>query len=173
MTSPPSSGRVRSVVGIVPRTIVLQVVLPLVIGVVIYVAWRKDPVLLVSWLPDATVRAARSGLGGWAVPRLVLASGADAAWGWAFGAALALVWRGRKTRARTFWLVTGGAVAAYAEVGQLWGLPPGTFDTVDLIAIVGAYALAAFLVLRSASDDPRLRDPAIGGDGAGPSVSEP
>jgi hypothetical protein len=154
------------------RTIAWQVLLPLVIGVVIYVAWRREEVLLVSWLPAATVHAARSGLGGWAVPRLILASGADAAWGWAFGAALAVVWRGRKSRARTFWLVAGGAVAAYAEIGQLWGLPPGTFDIVDLIAIVGAYALAAFLVLRSARDDPRLRDPAVRGDGAASTVSE-
>jgi hypothetical protein len=154
------------------RTIAWQVVLPLVVGVVIYVAWRREEVLLVSWLPTSTVQAARSGLGGWAVPRLILASGADAAWGWAFGAALALVWRGRKTRARTFWLVAGGAVAAYAEIGQLWGLPPGTFDIVDLVAIVGAYALAAFVVLRSARDDPRLRDPAVGGDGAVPTVPD-
>lgn len=131
------------------RTVAWQVVLPLVIGALIYVAWRREEVLLVSWLPASTVHAARRGLGGWAVPRLILASGADAAWGWSFGAALALVWRGRESRARTFWLVVGGAVAAYAEIGQLWGLPPGTFDIVDLIAIVGAYALAAFIVLRT------------------------
>jgi hypothetical protein len=154
------------------RTIAWQVMLPLLIGVVIYVAWRREEVLVVSWLPARTVQAARSGLGGWAVPRLILASGADAAWGWAFGAALALVWRGRKSHARTFWLVGGGAVAAYAEIGQLWGLPPGTFDVVDLIAIVGAYALAAWLVLRSARHDPRLGDPPVGGDGAVPTVPE-
>lgn len=148
-----------------PRAIVIQVLLPLIVGVLIYVAWRKDSVLLVSWLPESTVHAARSGLGGWAVPRLILASGADAAWGWAFGASMALVWRGSKARARTFWLLTGGAVAAYAEIGQLWNLPPGTFDIVDLIAIVGAYALAAFIVLRSATDEPGLADPGVGVDG--------
>lgn len=154
------------------RAIALQVLLPLVVGVLIYVAWRREEVLVVSWLPASTVRAARSGLGGWGVPRLILASGADAAWGWAFGAAIGLVWRGRRTRARTFWLVLGGAAAAYAELGQLWGLPPGTFDIVDLAAIVGAYALAAFLVLRSASDDPGLGDPSVGGDRAGTTVTK-
>lgn len=72
-------------------------------------------------------------------------------------------------------MVTGGVVAAYAEIGQLWQLPPGTFDIVDLIAIVGAYALATFIVLRSgksASDDPSLRDPAVRGGGAGSTMSE-
>lgn len=131
------------------RAIALHVVLPLVLGVLIYVAWRRDAVLLVGWLPASSVAALRNGLGAWALPRLLLSSGADAGWGWAFGAAIALVWRGRRGRARTFWFLAAGAVAAWAELGQIWQLPPGTFDIVDLVAIVGAYALGACVVTRS------------------------
>jgi hypothetical protein len=145
------------------RAIALHVVLPLILGALIYVAWRSDRVELVTWLPSSTVAAARDGARSFSLPRIVLGSAPDAAWGWSFGAALALVWRDRPGKRRRAWLVVGACVAAYAEVGQLWGLPPGTFDVIDLLSIVGAYALAAFVILRR--HEPHLGDP---GHGQGP-----
>lgn len=148
--------------------VVLHVVLPLVLGVLVYVAWRTTDVQLVTWLPDALVRALRGSLGRIPLPDFVRGSAPDAAWGWSFGAALALVWRGRPLRAKARWLAGGALVAAYAEVGQLWGLPPGRFDVIDLFAIVLGFAIGAAIASRSGRrsvKEPGLRDPAAG-DGA-------
>lgn len=128
--------------------VVVHVVLPLVLGVLVYVAWRTTDVELVTWLPDAIVRALRGSIGRIPLPRVVLGSAPDAAWGWSFGAALALVWRGRPLRAKRAWLAAGALVAAWAEIGQLWGVPPGRFDVFDLVAIVAGYAAAVVVVSR-------------------------
>lgn len=127
-------------------SVLVHVVLPLVIGALIYVAWRADEARLVTWLPRGLVHGLSHSLGAIPLPRLVIESGSDAAWGWSFGAAIALVWRDRPTRSRWVWLILGGVVAAYAEIGQLWQYPPGTFDIVDLLAIVIAYVVSASLI---------------------------
>lgn len=121
--------------------VALHVLVPLLLGVVIYVAWRTTDVTLVGWMPIAIVHALRSTLGALPLPRVVAGSAPDLAWAWAFGAALALVWRGSAWRAKAPWLALGLLLAACAEVGQLWGVPPGTFDVVDLLAIVVGYVL--------------------------------
>lgn len=128
--------------------VLLQVLAPLVLGIAVYVAWRTTDVVLVTWLPHAVVHALRTTLGAVPLPRVVVGSAPDFAWAWAFGAALALVWQSRPLRVKAPWLVAGALLASYAEIGQLWGLPPGTFDIIDLIAIAVGYALGAAIASR-------------------------
>jgi hypothetical protein len=125
------------------QRVLLLVAAPLVLGALVYVAWRPTDVVLVGWLPAVIVHALRTTLGSWHLPRVIVESAPDLAWAWAFGAALALVWRARPWRAKAPWVAVGLIVAASAEIGQLWGVPPGTFDVMDLAAIVVGYALGA------------------------------
>jgi hypothetical protein len=137
--------------------VLLHVLAPLVLGTAVYVAWRTTDVVLVTWLPHALVHALRTTLWSVPLPRVVVGSAPDFAWAWAFGAALALVWRGRRLRMKAPWLAAGALVAAYAEIGQLWGLPPGTFDIIDLIAIIVGYALGAAVASRGPPEPPTSR----------------
>lgn len=127
------------------RALLLHAIVPLVIGVLLYAGWRASEVRLVGWLPKAVVGALRAVASSVPLPTIVIGSGPDLAWGWAFGATLALVWRGRPLRKKAAWLAAGCAVAAYAEIGQLWGVPPGVFDAIDLAAIVVGYLAGAFV----------------------------
>jgi hypothetical protein len=81
-------------------------------------------------------------------PALILGSLPDAAWAWAFGATLSLVWLGRPWRAKAPWLVAGALLALFAEIGQAIGVIPGTFDAIDLVAIALGYAAGALLAGR-------------------------
>ena len=117
--------------------------LPLVIGVVAYVAWRAAPVRVVTWLPSVAVSLVRGTIGRVPLPRFVAGSLPDAAWGWAFGAALAIVWRGRGWREKAPWLAAGAALAIGVEIGQAAGVVPGTFDWIDLVSIAIGYGLGA------------------------------
>ena len=74
---------------------------------------------------------------------------ADAAWGWALGAALSLVWANDPGVRRTGWFVVGAIFVVGTEIAQLAGLMPGTFDPIDIIVSIFAYAAAWRLVSRA------------------------
>jgi hypothetical protein len=125
------------------KPVALHVVLPLTIGVVAYAAWRSEDVRIVAWLArvvPGAVHTARTGGAAVDVPHAVAGSLPDLAWAWAFGAMLAIVWRGRAWREKAPWIAGGGVVALFCEVGQAWGIVPGTFDPLDLLAITVGYA---------------------------------
>jgi hypothetical protein len=126
-------------------SVLVHVVLPLVVGVVAYVAWRTSEVRVVTWLPRVLVVALRDTLGRVPLPRVVAGSLPDAAWGWAFGAALAIVWRARGWREKAPWLGAGAALAIGVELGQAAGIVPGTFDWADLVSIAIGYTVGAAL----------------------------
>lgn len=130
-----------------------HVVVPLVLGVLVYVAWRSTEVTLVRWFPSSIVSALRAFAAHVPLPAFVVGTAPDLAWGWSFGAMMGIVWAGRPmSRRKIGWLCAGVIVAAYAEIGQLWQLPPGRFDVVDLAAIVFGYAIGAALTSRVSSN---------------------
>ena len=101
-----------------------HVVVPLVLGVLVYVLWRPRDIWLLKWLDSAGLAhimdAARA-RAGTAPPPVLLDVLPDALWAYALGAALGLVWLGGASRARAFWLVTAGAGPASAGA---WGCGP-------------------------------------------------
>lgn len=142
------------------RRALLLVLLPLVLGVLAYAAWRPPDVGIVGWLSRASPGAVRTARGGGAalgLPRVVVGVVPDLAWAFAFGACLALVWRGRAGAQRTAWLAAGFVVALACELGQAWELVPGTFDPLDLLAIAIGYA--AGVVLGGLAPHPDTRAP--------------
>jgi hypothetical protein len=71
----------------------------------------------------------------------LLGSAPDAAWAFATGSVVSLLWSSRSA-SRTGWIAAGALVAVGYEVAQLVALVPGTFDVIDLVASAMAYALA-------------------------------
>jgi hypothetical protein len=138
-----------------PR-VLLHVVMPIALGGALYLSFRNDDIALFRWVEalglghalDAARTVTRRLLP-W-LPRVVLGSAPDMAWAWAFGAALAMVWRAEPaTIAARAWLGAGFAIAVGIEVGQGLGIVPGVFDPVDLVAIGVGYASGAHVVLRA------------------------
>jgi hypothetical protein len=136
----------------VPTRLASHVAFPLVVGAVAYASWRATDVRLVAWMARlapgglAMLRgAARSHA---RAPGLILGSLPDAAWAWAFGASLSLLWIGRPWREKAPWLGAGAMLAVLTELGQAAGLVPGTFDPCDLVAIALGFAGGAALAGR-------------------------
>lgn len=125
--------------------IFLHVLVPLTLGVVAYVAWRETEVRVVTWMPRVFVDVLRGTIGRIPMPHAIAGSLPDCAWGWAFGAALGIVWRARPWREKAAWLITGGVLTAFVEIGQAIGVIPGVFDWLDLVSMVVGYALGAFI----------------------------
>lgn len=131
------------------RRVALHVVLPLVLGLMVYVVFRRSDLRLFQWMHslhlDRCVAVTRVAFAPIRVhtPGWLAGSLPDAAWAYAFGASLALVWRGTSDRlgARAWWAI-GAVVTATLEVGQAAHLIPGVFDTTDLAMMMIAFGLA-------------------------------
>ncbi|MBC23616.1 MAG: hypothetical protein CMJ32_06840 [Phycisphaerae bacterium] len=62
---------------------------------------------------------------------------------WLFSGCLALhaIWRSDSFRQEQFWVALIAAIAISGELGQAAGFVQGTFDLVDLVLIVSAFAI--------------------------------
>jgi hypothetical protein len=142
------------------RRALLHVVLPLVLGGALYLFLRRDDIALFDAVDALGLGRALDGARlvthscATLVPRPILGSAPDAAWAYAFGAALGLVWRGEMaTRAARVWIGGGFAIALGIELAQSIHLIPGVFDPIDLAAIAVAYPVGACVTSwRSLSD---------------------
>lgn len=138
------------------RRVLLHVALPLLLGGALYLGARADGIALFHWV-DAlglgrtldAIRLVTRPLA-LALPRVILGSAPDAAWAYAFGAAIALVWMNEaRSRGARAWLAVGMIVTVSLELAQLGHFIPGVFDPIDLLAMAGGYALGARHLARS------------------------
>jgi hypothetical protein len=134
------------------RYFLLAVVLPIVVGGLIYILFRTDTLLMFRWAdalaltgPIARGRAAVAPLLPW-VPGFVLFSIPDGVWVFSATAFFARLWSDGPLWMRVLWIGAAPAMAIGGELGQIVGLVPGTFDALDLIA----YAAAALGALAAA-----------------------
>src|SRR5688572_28493273 len=109
------------------RRFVGHVVAPLALGALVYLALRPNDIRLFAWVQAV-------GLGGVVealrsvtlsdrpfVPSTLIGSAPDAAWAYAFGAALGLVWGRTNTHGSWAWWWPGLASVAALELGQHLG----------------------------------------------------
>ncbi len=113
-----------------------QVVLPIAVGACIYVWWRSTDLLVFRWIElvgasDLVVRPEV------ALPSWVLYSLPDGCWVYSYTSLMLLIWRRMVP-----WVYSGGILALGAELGQLVGIVPGTYDNLDMAFYVGAFILA-------------------------------
>ena len=112
-----------------------HVALPLALGVASYVVLRAS---LPLWPAHRAL---------WAhAPAVLRDHFADAAWGWALGGFVSVVWLGERASLRAAWVFAAAAVAAGVECLQYAHVMRGAFDVVDLVVQVGAVVAAALWV---------------------------
>jgi hypothetical protein len=114
----------------------LNVLVPITLGASIYVGWRSTDLLVFRWIEwfGAGSLILRPDF---ALPSWVLYSLPDGCWVYACTSWMLLIW-GRLVP----WVWTGVVLAVGAELGQLVGLVPGTYDHLDMVFYVGAFLAA-------------------------------
>ncbi|MFT5686355.1 MAG: hypothetical protein ACI8RZ_007311 [Myxococcota bacterium] len=135
------------------RYFLLAVVLPIVVGGLIYILFRTDTLLMFQWaetlsLSDSITRgrAAAAPLTPW-VPGFVLFSIPDGVWVFSATAFFARLWHDGPLWIRAAWIGAAPAMAIGGELGQIVGLVPGTFDVLDILAYIAA-TLGALMIAR-------------------------
>lgn len=139
------------------RYFLLAVLLPMVIGGLIYLLFRTDSLLMFDWAEQLSLttlivraRAAAAPLLPH-VPAAVLFSAPDGAWVFSATSFFARLWHDGPLWMRAGWIGIAPAMAIGGELGQIVGLVPGTFDVIDMIAYVTATAGALWIAQRSAA----------------------
>jgi hypothetical protein len=127
----------------------LHAVLPVLIGGVIYVCWRAQSILMFAWFRQIGLDPLIIRLRNFSAPAMsflpswFLFSLPDALWVYALTAFLANSWlKVNHQKLRFAWLSVGFILGAGAELGQLVGVVPGTFDLVDFFLCLTAFVSA-------------------------------
>ncbi len=150
-----------------PRYVLLYCALPILVGGLIYLAFRDDSLLMFRWAGwvglDELIHAGRVHSLPFRsfVPNWVLFSVPDGVWVFAATAFFARLWHDGHWALRVFWIGMGPGMAIGGEFGQLpiLGLVPGTFDPADLLFYVVS-GLAAFALAQRAARRDRARSAA-------------
>lgn len=153
------------------RRALLHVALPIVLGGAFYLLLRRDDIALFR-VVDAiglghaldALRVTTRAVASW-LPRPIAGSAPDAAWAYAFGAGIALVWHDDPTsRSARAWIGCGFAAAVMVELAQGLRWIPGVYDPIDLVAIAAAYAFGVFGGGSASPRSARSSASAISGD---------
>lgn len=132
----------------------LHVVMPLVIGGVVYVCWRDPSLVMFDWFSFLGVGSVLDQLRqitlpyGKLLPGWAIYSVPDALWVYATIMFMDCIWIRSETRSfnRRLWLASGPLLVIAIELGQLAGIVHGTFDLFD-IAFSGAASCVAMVFI--------------------------
>jgi len=131
-----------------------NVIFPIIVGGFIYIAWRKDTLLVFSWLRylglGSFIFSFRAYLLSFYeyLPRFVLYCLPDGLWVYSLTFFMGWLWNSCSKLAFLFWASIGLVLGVGGEVGQLFGMVQGYFDFYDLLAYILAAILAIFIVKR-------------------------
>ena len=138
------------------RYFLLAVVLPIVVGGLIYILFRVDTLLMFKWADALLLTETIAGWREQAAPLrpylsdFVLFSVPDGVWVFSATAFFARLWHDGPLWMRLMWIGATPAMAIGGELGQIVGLVPGTFDMADMLAYVVATLAALWVANRSA-----------------------
>ena len=156
MDRPAAAGR-QAIPGPGLGFVLLYCALPILVGGLIYLAFRDTSLLMFRWAGwiglDAAIDAMRVHTLPFrpGIPDWVLFSVPDGVWVFACTAFFARLWHDGHWAFRLFWIGLGPVLAIGGELGQLGfiGLVPGTFDPADMIFYVIAGVAALWLARRA------------------------
>ncbi len=118
----------------------MHVLCPLALGAGIYVGWRSTELLVFRWIESCSLGHLLKFRPEVELPEWLLYCFPDGCWVYAMTSWMLIIW------ARMMpWVWVGVVMAVGAEIGQLWGVVPGTYDTLDLAFYIGAFITAGVL----------------------------
>ena len=121
------------------RQIIIGCFLNLLLGGFVYISFRQDTIKMFNWFDSVNLSEAISGLRLYTLPladflpNWFLYSLPDGLWLFSYLSILLVVWDNKISKHNIHWLLLVPTIAIVSEIGQLFGIVPGTFDIFDLI----------------------------------------
>lgn len=121
--------------------IICFVLIPLLIGGIIYILFRSDNLTMFNWfntLGLATIidMWRQTTIGHINLPAYLVFSVPDALWIFAFTNLMLIIWQDRLSKNSIFWIMLAPTIGIFSELGQIFKIIPGTFDIIDLTLIL-------------------------------------
>lgn len=121
-------------------------ILPVFVGGIIYITWRSSSLLMFHWFEAMNlidiINIMRSNA--FSVPKWFIYSLPSGLWIYSFTFILTYVWYDSKSNLKYFWIALAPIVAIGSEIGQLFGIVPGTYDFTDILLYV-AFIILSFV----------------------------
>lgn len=133
------------------KRIVLTTLLPLIIGVAIYLLFRTTALMIFDWLDFVGLKNFICKIRQEEVIKnikpndFIKYSLADGLWVFSYTSGILLIWNNEINLKNIFWLTILPFIGLTIEVGQLLGFTTGTFDVSDLLCYVIGFFLPIFL----------------------------
>jgi len=130
------------------RTLLFHAGLPLLLGTLVYMAWRPPTLWLFVGIDAIGLSAATDRLRQWlgplrsALPAWFIYTLPAACWAYALSAAIMITWRDAGARFRVIAAVGVFLLVVASELAQRWSAVPGIFDPRDLTLDAAASLLA-------------------------------
>ena len=129
--------------------------LTLLLGGLVYISFRQDTLKMFSWFDRVNLSGVISELRLSTLPltdhlpNWFLSSLPDGLWLFSYLSVLIVVWDNTISKQNIHWLLLVPAVAVFSEIGQLFGVVPGTFDIFDLTFYLGGTVLPILIFTNS------------------------
>ena len=137
----------------------LNVLLPIIIGGIIYTLFRSETIKLFSWYKYFGLNKIISNLRVrvseyiYYIPKWVIFSLPDGLWVYSFTSALIIFWNNEKSKL-IIWLSIPFTSGVLIEILQGFNLFPGTFDIIDLIlSLIAFYSSIKFLKIKNVKNE--------------------
>lgn len=141
------------------RILALHVLLPLTVGVAIYVLWRSPSLLVFHWLsaiqllePVNRLRDLCEPAMHW-IPHWCLFSLPDGLWAYSFSSAIILTWQNHNSRIWVLWFAIASSLGLTSELAQYYHVVPGTFESTDLFCYAIGSTIPLLIFMRGRLDE--------------------
>lgn len=133
------------------RYLLLGHLTTLVLGGMLYLSFRSDTLVMFSWLDKINLLEPISELRLITLPFLdnlpnwFLYSLPDGLWLFSYLCVLLVIWDNRISKQNIQWFLLVPLLAMFSEIGQIFGIVPGTFDIIDLLFYFGGAVLPVLI----------------------------
>lgn len=133
------------------RQIIIGHFLTLSMGVLVYISFRQDTLKMFDWFDRVALSELVSRLRRFTLPMAdffpnwFLYSVPDGLWLFSYLSILLVIWNNKISKHNVHWLLSVPTIAIVSEIGQWFGIVPGTFDVFDLIFYLAGTVLPILL----------------------------
>lgn len=131
------------------RLILSHVIVPLLLGGVIYIAFRSQSLILFTWFDKISISGFTNLIRDFLyplnsiLPEWVIYSLPDGLWVYSFTAFLIIIWNNRYESVK-YWMMIPFTALLLIELLQLTGLLTGTCDLADIYVSLSAFVLCVY-----------------------------